>query len=253
MLTIAVEDRGQLLCFVSKHEQKIPPPGDLSLINVYSDSTALTNELSYYYRIIATDSCGTTDTSSIGKSILLSGYAFSDLSFLLKWDESYIEHGEVTGYELYRDDGSGFNSAAAFDETIFEYRETSLPSATPCYYVEAIDSMIFPNGIVDTVHSRSNVLCLNQPSQIYMPNAFAPQGKNSIFKPILNVEGVSSFSFSVFNRWGKEIFATLDQDEGWDGRDNGNLVQQGAYAYLVVVVDENNKRIEAKGTVLVVR
>ncbi|MEO6441575.1 MAG: gliding motility-associated C-terminal domain-containing protein [Chitinophagales bacterium] len=231
----------------------IPVPANLSMVNIFSDTTALTSQLSYYYRIIASDSCGGMDTSSIGKSILLSGYAFSDLSFLLKWDASYLEHGSVAGYDVNRDDGSGFNSITVFDKTVFEYAETGVPSVTPCYFVEAIDSMIFPNGVTDTVHSRSNVLCLNQPSQIYMPNAFAPQGNNNIFKPILNVEGVTAFTFSIYNRWGKEIFTSLDQDFGWDGRDNGDLVQQGAYAYQVVVIDGNRKRIEAKGTVLVVR
>ena len=67
------------------------------------------------------------------------------------------------------------------------------------------------------------------------------------------MESVSSFTFSIFNRWGKEIFTSLDPDLGWDGRDNGVIVQQGAYAYQVVVVDGNKKHIEAKGTVLVVR
>jgi gliding motility-associated-like protein len=231
----------------------IIPPANLSIINSYTDTTALTDQLSYFYRIVATDSCGNTDTSSIGKSILLSGYAFSDLSFLLKWDESFLEHGTVAAYEVFRDDGSGFIGVSTFDETVFEFAETGVPSITPCYYVVAIDSMIFPNGLVDTVHSRSNVLCLNQPSQIYMPNAFAPMGQNNIFKPILNVEGVTAFNFSIYNRWGKEIFTSLDQDFGWDGRDNGNLVPLGAYAYQVVVIDGNKKRIEAKGTVVVVR
>ncbi|MGB3073720.1 MAG: gliding motility-associated C-terminal domain-containing protein, partial [Chitinophagales bacterium] len=231
----------------------IVPPANLSVINVYTDTTALTSSLSYYYRIIASDSCGNVDTSTIGKSILLNGYAFSDLSFLVKWDESFLQYGTVTGYQLFRDDGNGFNSISNFNETTREYAEKNLPGPTPCYYVEGIDSMIFPNGTIDTVHSRSNVLCLNQPSQIYMPNAFAPEGNNNVFKPILNMEGVTSFSFSIFNRWGKEIFTSLNQDDGWDGRDKGILVQQGAYAYQVVVVDGNKKRIEAKGTVLVVR
>lgn len=231
----------------------ILPPANLSVINVFTDSTALTGELSYYYRIIASDSCGNLDTSSIGKSVLLSGYAFSDLSFLIRWDESYLQYGAVTGYELFRDDGTGFNGVATFNDATREYNEGNISTPTPCYYVEAIDSMIFPNGLIDTVHSRSNTLCLNQPSQIYMPNAFAPEGNNNIFKPILNMESVSSFTFSIFNRWGKEIFTSLDPDFGWDGRDNGVIVQQGAYAYQVMVVDGNKKHIEAKGTVLVVR
>lgn len=231
----------------------ITPPADLSVINVFEDTTALTSQLSYYYRVVVSDSCGNSDTSSIGKSILLSGYAFSNLSIFVKWDAAYLQYGTVTGYGLHRDDGAGFSTIALNEPDVREFNEGNIPSPKPCYYVDAIDSMIFPNGTVDTVHSRSNVLCLNQPNQIYMPNAFAPQGSNNIFKPILNVESISSFTFTVFNRWGKEIFTSLDPDLGWDGRDNGNLVPQGAYAYQVVVVDGNKKHITAKGTVLVVR
>jgi len=229
------------------------PPADLSVINSYLDTTALTDQVSYYYRVIAQDSCGRRDTSSIGKSIFLRGYAFTDLSFYITWDESFFDYGTVRQYDIYRDDGTGFNFIVTDQPEVFVYEEKNLPVITPCYYVEAIDSMILPNGVKDTIHSRSNVLCLNQPSQIYMPNAFAPEGKNNIFRPVLNVQGVKTFSFSVFNRWGEEIFTSLDPDTGWNGKYKGFYVQQGAYAYMISLVDENGKRVEAKGTVLVVR
>jgi gliding motility-associated-like protein len=231
----------------------IAAPSDLSIENIYSDTTALSSQLSYYYRIIATDSCNGSDTSSIAKTVLLTGYAFSDLSFLVRWDESYLDYALVNSYELYRDDGNGFNLVTTVPETTLEYGEQNIPTVTPCYFVEAIDSLMLPNGIIDTIHSRSNVLCLNQPSQIYMPNAFAPEGKNNIFKPLLNIQNISSFNFSIFNRWGEKIFTSTDPDLGWDGKYNGAVVQQGAYAYQIVVTDENKKRIEAKGMVLVVR
>ena len=229
------------------------PPADLSLINMFSDTMALPDELSYYYRIITTDSCNGNDTSTIGKSVLLTGYAFTDLSYLLRWDESFIEHATVTGYTIYRDDGSGFNKVTTLSSSIFEYSESALPTVTPCYYAEALDSLVFPNGVVDTVRSRSNVLCLNQPNQIYMPNAFAPEGKNNIFKPILSFTTYSSYSFTVYNRWGEIIFTSKNPDTGWDGRYNGNIVQQGAYAYEVLIVDDTKKQLASRGTVLVVR
>ena len=77
--------------------------------------------------------------------------------------------------------------------------------------------MKFPNGIRDTIHSRSNIVCLNEPSEIYMPNAFAPLGKNNSFKPILNLQGLmKSYSFSVYNRWGEQLFLSANSYEGWD-------------------------------------
>jgi len=69
----------------------------------------------------------------------------------------------------------------------------------------------------------------------------------------LNVQGISSFSFSIYKRWGEKIFTSADPNFGWDGKYNGDVVQQGAHTYQVVVTDENKKRIEAKGMVVVVR
>lgn len=109
----------------------IIPPANLSIINIFTDTTALTDQLSYFYRIVATDSCGNTDTSSIGKSLLLSGYAFSDLSFLLKWDESFLEHGNVAAYEVYRDDGSGFTGVSTLMKPFLNMRKQAYPVSRP--------------------------------------------------------------------------------------------------------------------------
>lgn len=231
----------------------IQPPYDFSTINTYIDTTAFTDLNSYYYRLIATDSCGTSTTSTIGKSILLKGYAFTDLSFYVTWGESFFDFGKVLLYNVYRDDGTGFNFLSSELPEVLSYEEKDLPTTTPCYYVSAIDSMIFPNGIQDIVESRSNIVCLNQPSEIFMPNAFAPLGKNNIFRPILNVQGVKSYDFSVFNRWGEQLFSSSDPSDGWDGKYKTVYVPQGAYAYVVNVIDGNGRHITAKGTVLVIR
>src|SRR5258705_167832 len=80
-----------------------------SLLNFFLDTSAITDKVSYFYRIVATDSCGHRDTSSIGKSIYLKGYAFTDLSFYITWDGSFLNFGNVLQYNVYRDDGPGFN------------------------------------------------------------------------------------------------------------------------------------------------
>lgn len=231
----------------------ISPPFIFSAISQYTDATALTDEKSYYYRLIATDSCGTFDTSTIGKSILLKGYAFTDLTFFITWDESYFDSAEVLEYDVYRKDEVAYNLINAFLPATSSYEEKNVPVDTPCYYVEAIDSMKFSNGIRDTIHSRSNIVCLNQPSEVYIPNAFAPLGKNSSFRPLLNLQGLKSYSFSVYNRWGEQLFFSENASDSWDGKYKGVYVQQGAYAYIVDVVDENGKAIHKQGMVMVVR
>ncbi|MFN2424547.1 MAG: PKD domain-containing protein [Cryomorphaceae bacterium] len=61
--------------------------------------------------------------------------------------------------------------------------------------------------------------------EIYVPNAFSPDGNeiNEIFKPVIH--GVEYFDngdgdyylFEIHNRWGSRIFHTNDPDKGWDG------------------------------------
>jgi len=232
----------------------ISSPYNFTIINQYLDTTALTDVNSYYYRLIATDSCGVSDTSTRGQSILLKGYAFTDLSFFVTWNPSWLDSAEVLQYDVYRKDDAGFNLQNSLFPFELSYEEKDLPVDTPCYFIEAVDSMKFSNGIRDTIHSRSNIVCLNQPSEIYVPNAFAPEGKNNSFKPMLNLQGLmKSYSFSVFNRWGEQLFFSKNSSEGWDGTYKGSYVPQGAYAYVVEAIDGNGKAIHAKGTVLVIR
>lgn len=233
--------------------KKIVVPADLSITNTYLDLTPLTGELSYYYRLIATDSCGTVDTSTMGKSILLKGYAFSDLTFYNNWDASNFDFGNVLNYLLYRDDGTGYNLVNTLADDVFSYQEKNIATTTPCYFLESKNLMVFPNGTTETILSRSNKLCLNQPSQIYMPTAFAPQGQNNIFIPILNVQEVNNYSFYVFNRWGEQLFYSTDPSQGWNGKKDGAYIQQGVYAYTVSLTDEKGLLVSAKGTVMLVR
>ncbi|MCS6916861.1 MAG: gliding motility-associated C-terminal domain-containing protein [Chitinophagales bacterium] len=234
--------------------QTISPPNDLSGVLVFSDqNNPLTDRQAYYYRLIATDSCGGRDTSSVGRSLLLLGYAFTDLTFYLQWNASELDYAQPLQYELFRNDGQGFVSAGLFPPDERTYYEAQSGNIQPCYYVEAIDSVMLPNGVQEVVRRRSNVVCLDQPSQIYVPNAFAPGGVNATFKPLINADAITSYRMQIFNRWGEIIFTSSDPDQGWDGRYRGSLMQQGAYAYVIELTDGNGKRVEAKGTVLLLR
>src|SRR6185503_3176099 len=120
------------------HLANIALPFNFSAVNQYLDTTALTDVNSYYYRFTATDSCGLSDTSTRGKSIMLKGYAFTDLSFFVKWNESWFDSAEVLQYDVYRKDDGGFNFQNSVLPLVLSYEEKDLPVDTPCYYVEAI-------------------------------------------------------------------------------------------------------------------
>lgn len=88
--------------------------------------------------------------------------------------------------------------------------------------------------------------------EIYVPNAFVPQGVNRIFKPIL--VGIKELvSFEVYNRWGQLVFATKEQNKGWDGRFNNIPQPYGMFTWQVKAIDLKGITHFRKGTVLLIR
>jgi len=41
----------------------------------------------------------------------------------------------------------------------------------------------------------------------------------------------------IYDRWGNSVFYTDDINKHWDGRMNGNEVQQDVYVYMIKIVD----------------
>jgi gliding motility-associated-like protein len=75
---------------------------------------------------------------------------------------------------------------------------------------------------------------------LYIPNAFTPNGDglNDVFRPTF--KGGGTFSMRIFNRNGEEIFYTDDPVNGWDGRYNGELCPEGNYVYKIEFSDGAN-------------
>ncbi len=78
--------------------------------------------------------------------------------------------------------------------------------------------------------------------QVYLPNAFTPDGDglNDIFKPV--TENVEEFELRIFNRGGQEVFQTNDPTEGWNGNFNNDsfYCQSGVYTWKLRVRFEGN-------------
>jgi gliding motility-associated-like protein len=90
--------------------------------------------------------------------------------------------------------------------------------------------------------------------QFYVPNAFSPNGDglNDIFKPI-NVGIPFITKFCIYNRYGEKVFETSDLNKGWDGRFNGVDQPMFNYVWVVIGLDKNQKIIQKKGNVLLIR
>jgi len=92
----------------------------------------------------------------------------------------------------------------------------------------------------------------------YIPNSFTPNGDNLNDKFIPHIvcqtRAVSEYKFSIFNRWGKEVFSTSSQTQAWDGFYKGQPISTGEYVYLVQYKTDPSQELKSvKGSVLVLR
>lgn len=103
--------------------------------------------------------------------------------------------------------------------------------------------------------SDSKIDFYEPPLNVFMPNAFTPDGDglNDIFK----AEGtfIDEFELWVFDRWGNVVFHSKNPNKGWDGSDANvdfsaeNLV----YSYRIIAKGFNSQLIDKKGSVTVIR
>jgi len=75
---------------------------------------------------------------------------------------------------------------------------------------------------------------------------------NDVFTPI-PVGMRSTDYFMVYNRFGQLLFQTREWLKGWDGTIKGKPADQGTYVWMIRGHDENNRLIEMKGTVMLIR
>ena len=97
--------------------------------------------------------------------------------------------------------------------------------------------------------------CELEPSVIYIPNVFTPNGDlvNDIFK--IEALGGEVEEGYIFNRWGNIVFTFNPSSLSWDGHDQktGLLVQDGVYTYLVYFKPAYTTRERLHGFVNVIR
>ncbi|MBT3622305.1 MAG: T9SS type B sorting domain-containing protein [Flavobacteriales bacterium] len=107
------------------------------------------------------------------------------------------------------------------------------------------------NNQFNCVDSLSATLIINPVYQIFIPNSFTPNndGDNDTFKPFVN--GAKDYTITIFDRWGEIIFQ--DDNGIWDGKVNGNFVQDGVYSYSILAIDFKDKPFIYTGIVTLLK
>ena len=98
------------------------------------------------------------------------------------------------------------------------------------------------------------IIVLDECISVFIPSAFTPNGDgvNDYFKPIGSWDGVTSFNFKVFNRWGENIFTSNNSLMKWDGTYKGVPCHMGVYVYYLVI-EKNGIVGRYKGDIILIR
>jgi gliding motility-associated-like protein len=89
----------------------------------------------------------------------------------------------------------------------------------------------------------------------YAPNAFTPNfdGTNDNFLPTGDAWDLTTFNLWVFDRWGNQIYHSIDVSKGWDGSKHGEIVQEDVYVWKVELYDKFGAPHEYNGHVSLIK
>ena len=85
--------------------------------------------------------------------------------------------------------------------------------------------------------------------EVFTPNG---DGKNEFF--VINCIENFENDIQIFNRWGEVVFEQNDYDNFWNGRNqDGELLPQGAYFYVLTIINDMGQREVIKGHISIIR
>ena len=106
-------------------------------------------------------------------------------------------------------------------------------------------------GCTDTDEIKVSVF---KGSAIYVPTGFTPNGDglNDYLRP--SSVGIRQMEyFTVYNRWGQEVYTTKTVGEGWNGSINGTKQASGTFVWMLKAVDFVGKVYQLRGTSTLIR
>jgi hypothetical protein len=206
----------------------------------FVDSLGSLNPGSYCYYVQVADYCNNKSApSNDGCTIYLTG-TIAPLEHTLNWTPYKAWGKGIDHYNIYKkEDSAGWNLIGSVGGKERSFKDVNLDNFVRdhCYRVEAVELAGYKAS------SKSNMVCLQQPAIIYMPNAFSPgstPGVNDIFGPKGTYFG--DYEMRIYDRWGELIYSTTT-GKAWDGKAiGGDIATEGVYIYEVMVPNYDGKK-----------
>jgi len=213
------------------------PEADTGSVNLYR--TAILNNCS----IVAI-------TSAPARNILLQS-SVTGTRIDLRWNNPFPSDGAV--FSVWRETGNGWEEIVSqVTDTVwsedYSLFAQNISSANVAYQITALQEGAYAGAPV----SRSNTVVAELAENIYMPNAFTPDGNglNDIFMPVLSFMPVS-YEMRIYSRNGMLLFSTGDYAAGWDGRYHDTPMPSGVYLWSIMVETPSGRTETRRGTVTI--
>jgi gliding motility-associated-like protein len=144
----------------------------------------------------------------------------------------------------------------AFQEATFEWEDGTIDSIR--FLQQEGTYLIDANIGCTKIPLELNLEAEECASRLYVPNAFSPNddGINDILRPHLRTFWeTADYSFTIFDRWGNQLFQTTNPTVGWDGRVNNELPMKGMYVWVArykLLREEREVPIVKSGEIILV-
>ena len=207
-------------------------------------------QASYCYRLEVIDICGEIAISGEDCSVRLQAIN-QDFQIEINWSD-YLGWDILRSYELWEVADSlqpRLIQTLRPNVNSFTDKEVQPGQGLYCYRIRAIESA---NGCGS--ESWSNTACVAFSPQLFIPNAFSPNGDgiNDIFR--LQGIFINNYYLSIFNRWGQKIFESRELDQGWNGKNSqGRDAPEGVYVYRLRMEGFAGELLERGGTITLIR
>ena len=222
----------------------------------FVDKSTLNKTQNYFYKVAVKDSCGNNRiTSNPVKTMLLNIKEDDDNLFVkhLSWINYEGFLGGIGGYKIYRIDNQFLNATEIgftnFETTTFtDTLDEVAPNGSKIeYVVECIENTLNNYGIKSS--SFSNGIDVYMEANLFIPNAFMPNGINKTWRPRSFFVDKLQYELNVFNRWGELVFHSNDDTEEWDGKN----CLTGIYVYVINYKNSKGKTQQTSGKISLIK
>ncbi len=204
------------------------------------DPTVMAPPTNAYYQMVAFSALGCSDTDDVW------AYLYPD---------PVIDAGEDLIMQL-----GGFTELGASGGVSYVWSpDTWLSDATSanptCYAEDTIMYTVTGTDANGCTATDSMWVFVIEENDIVPPTAFTPNadGMNDTYRPLFVGVGGQVTDFAIFNRWGAELYATVDPNLGWDGTYKGIEQEIGTYIVHVNGLNQFGEPISKTSTVVLLR